>query len=168
MCLSSEIEESTKNRVGRSNKRTHKREKGREKKKEKWEEIAGSKSNEFRNHGRAWFINPRWQAQSCLPEQARWWQSSELEQRDDRFSKMACEKGSDENGISFGYHPGHAPSRRCRWGWRGREEEEEDQEDDQDEDEEEEVEDSEAEKQREAVDRRNRIKEAGLLSCWAH
>lgn len=33
-----------------------------------------------------------------------------MEQRDARFSKMAREKGSDENGISFGYHPGHAPA----------------------------------------------------------
>lgn len=100
-----------------------------------------------------------------------------MEQRDARFSKMAREKGSDENGISFGYHPGHAPAedeggeveRRRRRRRREGEKEEEEEEDDRDEDEEERGRgDGEAAKRTEAVDRRNRVKEVGLVSCWAH
>lgn len=49
------------------------------------------------------------------------------------------------------------------------EKEEEEEEDDRDEDEEERGRrDGEAAKRTEAVDRRNRVKEVGLVSCWAH
>lgn len=51
----------------------------------------------------------------------------------------------------------------------GEKEEEEEEEDDRDEDEEERGRgDGEAAKRTEAVDRRNRVKEVGLVSCWAH
>lgn len=51
----------------------------------------------------------------------------------------------------------------------GEEGEKEEEEDDRDEDEEERGRgDGEAAKRTEAVDRRNRVKEVGLVSCWAH
>lgn len=50
----------------------------------------------------------------------------------------------------------------------GEEEEKEEEEDDREDEEERGREDGEAAKRTEAVDRRNGVKEVGLVSCWAH
>lgn len=81
---------------------------------------------------------------------------------------MAREKGSDENGISFGYHPGHAPAGDADEGGEAEKEKKKTKKMTKTKRKRRRRKTARTAMQTEAVDRRNRVKEVGLVSCWAH